>query len=82
MQLHNRKLVYLRAACYVYFPMFLVFFIEPIRLPAVLRPQEDTMQLDDFLEEAAIMKEMKHPNLVRLLGTSRPDGDSKGGNRD
>ena len=27
------------------------------------------MQLDDFLEEAAIMKEMKHPNLVRLLGT-------------
>ena len=22
----------------------------------------------DFLEEAAIMKEMKHPNLVQLLG--------------
>lgn len=30
--------------------------------------QEDTMALKDFLEEAAIMKEMKHPNLVQLLG--------------
>lgn len=26
------------------------------------------MNLSDFLEEAAIMKEMKHPNLVQLLG--------------
>lgn len=26
------------------------------------------MALNDFLEEAAIMKEMKHPNLVQLLG--------------
>ena len=32
------------------------------------RFQEDTMKLSDFLEEAAIMKEMKHPNLVQLLG--------------
>lgn len=31
-------------------------------------PQEDTMALKDFLAEAAIMKEMKHPNLVQLLG--------------
>jgi hypothetical protein len=30
--------------------------------------QEDTMDLKDFLEEAAIMKEMKHANLVQLLG--------------
>ena len=30
--------------------------------------QEDTMILKDFLEEATIMKEMKHPNLVQLLG--------------
>ena len=30
--------------------------------------QEDTMKLSDFLEEASIMKEMKHPNLVQLLG--------------
>ena len=30
--------------------------------------QEDTMKLSDFLEEAAIMKEMRHPNLVQLLG--------------
>jgi len=27
------------------------------------------MALKDFLEEASIMKEMKHPNLVQLLGT-------------
>jgi len=26
------------------------------------------MALKDFLEEAAIMKAMKHPNLVQLLG--------------
>jgi hypothetical protein len=26
------------------------------------------MALKDFLEEAAIMKSMKHPNLVQLLG--------------
>ena len=26
------------------------------------------MDLKDFLEEAAIMKEMKHTNLVQLLG--------------
>ena len=26
------------------------------------------MALKDFLEEAAIMKDLKHPNLVQLLG--------------
>ncbi len=26
------------------------------------------MALKDFLAEASIMKEMKHPNLVQLLG--------------
>ncbi|XP_053208153.1 tyrosine-protein kinase Abl-like [Panonychus citri] len=35
---------------------------------AVKTLKEDTMALEDFLEEAAIMKEMKHPNLVQLLG--------------
>lgn len=29
------------------------------------------MALKDFLEEACIMKEMKHPNLVQLLGMSQ-----------
>lgn len=29
------------------------------------------MALKDFLEEAAIMKEMKHPNLVQLLGNCK-----------
>ncbi|KAF2361574.1 Serine-threonine/tyrosine-protein kinase catalytic domain [Trinorchestia longiramus] len=35
---------------------------------AVKTLKEDTMALKDFLEEARIMKEMKHPNLVQLLG--------------
>ncbi|KAK8392078.1 hypothetical protein O3P69_017598 [Scylla paramamosain] len=35
---------------------------------AVKTLKEDTMALKDFLEEAAIMKAMKHPNLVQLLG--------------
>lgn len=35
---------------------------------AVKTLKEDTMALKDFLEEAAIMKEMKHPNLVQLMG--------------
>lgn len=35
---------------------------------AVKTLKEDTMALKDFLEEAAIMKEMKHNNLVQLIG--------------
>ncbi|XP_070499809.1 tyrosine-protein kinase Abl isoform X1 [Chironomus tepperi] len=35
---------------------------------AVKTLKEDVMALKDFLEEAAIMKEMKHPNLVQLIG--------------
>ncbi|ODM98439.1 Tyrosine-protein kinase Abl [Orchesella cincta] len=35
---------------------------------AVKTLKEDTMALKDFLEEAAIMKTMTHPNLVRLIG--------------
>ena len=38
---------------------------------AVKTLKEDTMALKDFLEEAAIMKEMKHPNLVQLLGKEK-----------
>uniref|UniRef100_A0A2R5LL31 Tyrosine-protein kinase n=1 Tax=Ornithodoros turicata TaxID=34597 RepID=A0A2R5LL31_9ACAR len=38
------------------------------RTVAVKTLKEDTMALKDFLEEAAIMKEMKHPNLVQLRG--------------
>lgn len=45
------------------------FYVSKTNLPLwVLCQQEDTMALKDFLEEAAIMKEMKHPNLVQLLG--------------
>ncbi|KAG8509478.1 Tyrosine-protein kinase ABL1 [Galemys pyrenaicus] len=42
------------------------------RLAGVLTPscfsQEDTMEVEEFLKEAAVMKEIKHPNLVQLLG--------------
>jgi hypothetical protein len=31
------------------------------------------MALKDFLEEAGIMKAMKHPNLVQLLGQHMSD---------
>lgn len=33
-----------------------------------LQQQEDTMEVEEFLKEAAVMKEVKHPNLVQLLG--------------
>lgn len=39
-----------------------LWFISP---PLV---QEDTMEVEEFLKEAAVMKEIKHPNLVQLLG--------------
>lgn len=35
---------------------------------AVKTLREDTMALKEFLEEAAIMKKMRHPNLISLLG--------------
>lgn len=28
------------------------------------------MEVEEFLKEAAVMKEIKHPNLVQLLGNS------------
>ena len=28
------------------------------------------MEVEEFLKEAAVMKEIKHPNLVQLLGTT------------
>ena len=34
------------------------------------------MEVEEFLKEAAVMKEIKHPNLVQLLGE---DADSEGG---
>uniref|UniRef100_A0A8C7I7C9 Tyrosine-protein kinase n=1 Tax=Oncorhynchus kisutch TaxID=8019 RepID=A0A8C7I7C9_ONCKI len=35
---------------------------------AVKTLKEDTMEVEEFLKEAAVMKEIKHPNLVQLLG--------------
>ncbi|XP_007453201.1 PREDICTED: tyrosine-protein kinase ABL1 [Lipotes vexillifer] len=34
---------------------------------AVKTLKEDTMEVEEFLKEAAVMKEIKHPNLVQLL---------------
>lgn len=45
-----------------------VFWCRYNMTVAVKTLKEDTMALKDFLEEAAIMKEMKHPNLVQLMG--------------
>ncbi len=35
---------------------------------AVKTLKEDTMAVKDFLEEACIMKDLRHPNLVQLIG--------------
>ncbi len=32
------------------------------------------MEVEEFLKEAAVMKEIKHPNLVQLLGESMCTG--------
>lgn len=32
------------------------------------------MEVEEFLKEAAVMKEIKHPNLVQLLGMLRASG--------
>ena len=38
------------------------------KVVAVKTLKEDTMALAEFVEEAAIMKDLKHPHLVQLLG--------------
>ena len=51
----------------VVLPHLNTFLAEIISsLPSFL--QEDTMEVEEFLKEAAVMKEIKHPNLVQLLG--------------
>ncbi|XP_059923779.1 uncharacterized protein LOC132469750 isoform X12 [Gadus macrocephalus] len=43
-------------------------WIKRWRMVAVKKIKEDTMEVEEFLKEAAVMKEVKHPNLVQLLG--------------
>ncbi|XP_021121016.1 Abelson tyrosine-protein kinase 2 isoform X5 [Heterocephalus glaber] len=38
------------------------------RINSTADGKEDTMEVEEFLKEAAVMKEIKHPNLVQLLG--------------
>ena len=33
-----------------------------------LSPQEDQTDIDEFMKEANLMKQIKHPNLVKLIG--------------
>lgn len=40
---------------------------------AVKTLKEDSMALQDFLCEAAIMKDLKHQNLIQLLGVCTKD---------
>ena len=40
------------------------------RIVAVKTFREDTTNTEEFLKEAAVMKSIKHPNLVQLLGTA------------
>lgn len=40
---------------------------------AVKTLKEDTMAVKDFLQEASIMKELQHPNLVQLIGVCSID---------
>lgn len=39
---------------------------------SVLIFQEENMRIEEFLSEAAVMKNIKNPNLVQLLGKMRP----------
>lgn len=38
------------------------------RVVAVKTFREDTTNTDEFLKEATVLKSIKHPNLVQLLG--------------
>jgi len=41
-----------------------VYFVSHVLMPI----QEETMDANEFLKEAAVMKQVRHRNLVQLLG--------------
>ncbi|XP_056460276.1 tyrosine-protein kinase ABL2-like [Gadus chalcogrammus] len=51
-----------------YGEVYMGVWIKRWRLVAVKKIKEDTMEVEELLKEAALMKEVKHPNLVQLLG--------------
>ena len=40
---------------------------RPCSLPSSLHLEEETMDAEEFLKEAAVMKYVRHPNLVLLV---------------
>ncbi|CAL8348592.1 unnamed protein product [Gadus morhua 'NCC'] len=51
-----------------YGEVYVGVWIKRWRLVAVKNIKNDTMEFGELLKEAALMKEVKHPNLVQLLG--------------
>ncbi|XP_056460280.1 tyrosine-protein kinase ABL2-like isoform X2 [Gadus chalcogrammus] len=51
-----------------YGEVYLGIWFKRSRRVAVKKIKEDTMEVEELLKEAALMKEIKHPNLVQLLG--------------
>ena len=43
-------------------------FLKDSSSLSLLPTQEETMDAEEFLKEAAVMKHVRHPNLVQLLG--------------
>lgn len=55
-------------SCFASSVMHFVFHILSTFMLYCFISKEDTMEVEEFLKEAAVMKEVKHPNLVQLLG--------------
>lgn len=55
-------------SCFASSFMHFVFHIPSTFMLYCFISKEDTMEVEEFLKEAAVMKEVKHPNLVQLLG--------------
>ncbi|XP_056460278.1 tyrosine-protein kinase ABL2-like isoform X2 [Gadus chalcogrammus] len=51
-----------------YGEVYLGIWFKRSRRVAVKKIKEDTMEVEELLKEAVLMKEIKHPNLVQLLG--------------
>ena len=58
---------------------FLYLFVIILRynqIVAVKTFREDTTNTEEFLKEAAVLKSIKHQNLVQLLGKIKLDNQS------
>ena len=48
---------------------------HPCSLPSSLHLEEETMDAEEFLKEAAVMKYVRHPNLLCVCGGGGGGGD-------